>query len=132
MKETKCRFCGKSLHVQVDPALDELGLGVKLQGMACCDRCGTFREKRRTLIESLKNICEAVHTRSYNEKDTDTRDVVTKLLRRYMELVSKYKNVPTPAWEESITDGLLRCPMQYQEVINNLSRICSQSEVKLL
>lgn len=129
IKDTKCRYCKKTLHVKVDPAIEELGLDRLLGTMASCDRCAAFREKRRTLLEHLKNICETIHIRGHNPKDADTRDVVTQLLQRYIALVAAYKSMTPPAWEESITDALLRSPMQYQEVINNLSRMCSEPQL---
>lgn len=130
-KEAKCRYCQRALHVEVDASLDELGVGAMLQSMASCDRCATFREKRRKLLEALKTVCETIHTRGRSDKDADSRDVVTKLLQRYMELVSKYRDIRTPPWDDSITDSLLHRPMQYQEVINNLTRIC-KAEKQLL
>ncbi len=106
-----CKFCATPGETQID---EFDGYKVQLQKWIpylACERCATFYEKKRGLVDSVASVCfKLIHIRHGNNPDQEKIEPAlrTKLSNRidsYAELICDYLKIETqtdPAFLETI------------------------------
>lgn len=125
--EAKCRFCGKSVSLEVDDAYASLGDPLKFMKKASCDRCAKFHEVKRAITDNIKTICEVMIQKPLSEHNADmARESLKGLCVRYLEVLAKHRGHTVPQWDENITEALMRKPRNFRDVIHTMGQMTRQ------
>jgi len=129
--ETFCQFCKKPLRLIVEDVYGGMGDPNKLYGLASCDTCSDFRQRKRQTFNKLKWICETLATGQVNGKEDleRVRKNLKTLLMRYAVNLAKHRGVDSPDWDEAILDALMAKPSSLSSVLATLSGMIKQERL---
>ncbi len=125
--EAKCKFCGKSLVLEIDDDYAALGDPFKLMQLASCNRCGDFREKRRKLMEQIKFNCMMLLGGGIKKEALPkTREILVGQIQRYMRLLAEFKDQNVPDWDSALIDDIMEKPGNYALILGQVPKMFQQ------
>ncbi len=143
--KANCKFCKRplSLHIADDYLkLQEkhnellkkaLCAPVNLIPMACCNSCSDYMEKRRSVFYAVKDYCMRLFSGEVKaKKDEDkakAREILTKLVQRYMRVIADHRDLPMPQWDEVLVDDIMAKPGNFSSVLSRVHNVFSQGQL---
>jgi len=120
--QSKCKFCGKVLHLQIaeEYATLERKDPFKLIEKAACNRCGDYHMSRIYLLDKVKAVSEDMIQGMPKDKLPKAREVLTVLFKRYMRLISEFRRVPMPDWDDHIVEAVMNAPRSFGSVFHRI------------
>ncbi len=125
--EAKCKFCGKALTLTIDDDYAALGDPYKLIPLASCNRCATFREDRRRVMEQIKFNCMMLLGGAVKKDEIPKkREAIEALIKRYMRLLSDFKDQPMPDWDNALLDDIMDKPGNFSLILAQVPKMFQQ------
>lgn len=133
--QSKCKFCGKGLELDIDDTYYQLGDPHKFIQMAACNRCADLRGRRRSLLESIKLICHILLTETnaavVKEMKEEARGPLRNVLMKYRDLAEDWHNGDCGDWDEAMVDAILGSPKHYGNVLSKIWTLSRQPKAML-
>lgn len=128
--DTKCKFCGKSLSIEIDPVSLEVPICEKLIPLIACERCAGLRERRRTIINRIRAVCWEMQ----RQPDAKLREALKEaavvplrgLLMQWRGLAEDWNGGETGEWDESLLQDLLGEPDKSGKVLDRIWSLSRQ------
>jgi hypothetical protein len=123
---TPCRFCKRTIVIEIhDDALAAMSLPVWL-GMAACNACADFREKRRSITGEIGRAAQSLSAlQSVNKLTpaavTAARPPLSGLAAALCELTCRHRNVETFGGTE-LTEMILENPSRWPQIVSVYER----------
>lgn len=132
--EAKCKFCGCLLSITVDDDYGKLGDPYNLLPLAACNRCADYREKRRIIFAHIRVLCLGLIQGEWTKKEDieKVRLNMEKLLKNYIRIYAKYKNLEEADWDEAILEAVMSKPKGYVDVLINIPAIFKPMQGQLV
>jgi hypothetical protein len=117
--DAKCKFCGKTLALQVDDSYADLGDPFKLVGMAACNRCADMRVERRKLEHEIRTFALGLiglKGKARQDAESAAAPFLHKLLESWLDLAKRWRGVAVE-YDDGMLDSLLAKPEEYADVL---------------
>jgi hypothetical protein len=120
-----CKFCKKAVNLEIDDAYaaerDPLGLIV----MACCNRCGDFRIKRRETVETMRSLCSSVITTKVGDgaRLSQLREALVITTKAFARNLCGFLKTDSLIWSEDLADEMMKRPREIGKILGDFSRV---------
>ncbi len=131
--KANCKFCKRPLSLHIDDDYAKTKDPHGLLPMACCNSCSDYMEKRRSVFYAVKDYCMRLFSGEVKaKKDEDkakAREILTKLVQRYMRVIADHRDLPMPQWDEVLVDDIMAKPGNFSSVLSRVHNVFSQGQL---
>jgi hypothetical protein len=125
-----CKFCKRPLELRIDDEYAKLRDPYHLLGLASCNKCADFMDDRRKVHGEIKKHAMRLFSREIKKENLPgTREILTKLIQRYMRLIADYRDLPMPDWDNALVDDMLSKPGNYALILGQVPKLFSQPQL---
>ena len=109
--KSKCQFCSKELHLEIDDDYAKLGDPFKLTRLASCNRCSDLKTRQRKLERRMEYFTGLLRVKMTDKESENLRLSMGKTSQDYLRCICEFLRVDYVDWDESILDALMTVPL---------------------
>lgn len=126
---TSCKFCKKSIVLEIDDSYDVLGDPRKIIPLAACNRCADLRVRRRNLEDAANKVAMRLvqaGDKVSSELSANSREAFTKITKKYTILIADWVNSTAPFWDQTIVELLMEKPDRWPTILQQCWKLYKQ------